>query len=299
MDVLQQVQSDDVHFEDLQFTDILGNTKSVTITTARLDEAIERGVWFDGSSIQGFARIHDSDMFLVPDANTYRVLPWTSEERRRARLNCDIKRPNGSYFVFSRSDDVQTIRADIVLALEAMGMVVEASHHEVAVGQHEIDFEYADALTATDNAVSFKYTVKAIATKHGAYATFMPKPIFGANGSGMHTHQSLMDSSGTNAFYDPRDDYKLSETAYGFIAGQLEHARALAAVVAPTVNSYKRLTPGYEHLVGTDQPFSTDPYSALRARSRTINTCRATLPGPIKQSVPRFRQYAPRRAGWH
>jgi glutamine synthetase len=297
--LVKQVQADQVQFIDLQFTDIIGNIKSVTIPISQFEEAVERGVWFDGSSIQGFARIQESDMFLMPDPETYRVMPWTSRERRRARLICDIKRPGGDpflgdprtalrravdyatergygyncgpelefflfkkngdgplapvphdvggYFDFSPKDEAQSIRADIVLALEEMGLHVEASHHEVASGQHEIDFMYTDALTAADNAVTFKYTVKAIAAQYGVYATFMPKPIFGINGSGMHTHQSLVDfSTGENVFFDPDDEYKLSALAYGFIAGQLARARAMTAIVAPTVNSYKRLTPGYE-----------------------------------------------------
>jgi glutamine synthetase len=296
---VEQARQDGVQFIDLQFTDIMGTIKSVTIHFDRLQEALERGIWFDGSSIQGFARIQESDMFLMPDADTYRVLPWTSPERRRARLICDIKRPDGQpfegdpraalrravayaaergygfncgpelefflfkkngdgplapiphdvggYFDFSPKDEAQSIRADIMLALEQMGMRVEAGHHEVATAQHEIDIEYSDALRAADNAMTFKYTVKAIAATYGVYATFMPKPIFGINGSGMHTHQSLADlKTGENVFYDEDDPYKLSQTAYGFIAGQLKHARALAGVVAPTVNSYKRLTPGYE-----------------------------------------------------
>jgi glutamine synthetase len=298
-EIARQAESDGVRFVDLQFTDIMGTIKSVTIPVAQLNGALEQGVWFDGSSIQGFARIQESDMFLMPDPATYRILPWTSPERRRARLLCDIKGPDGEpflgdprtalrraieyarergyayqcgpelefflfkkgngegvvpvphdvggYFDFSPKDEAQSIRADIVLALEQMGMRVEASHHEVAIGQHEIDFEYADALTAADNAMTFKYTVKAIAATYGVYATFMPKPIFGINGSGMHTHQSLVDvKTGRNAFYKADDEYRLSPVAYGFIAGQLEHARALAGIVAPTVNSYKRLTPGYE-----------------------------------------------------
>ncbi len=297
-DVLAQAQSDGVQFVSLQFTDILGTIKSVTIPTGRLEEALERGAWFDGSSIQGFARIYESDMVLKPDPNTYRVLPWSAAERRRARIICDIQRPDGTpfagdprtvlrrtlaraeemgysfntgpelefflfkkdgefptqpvphdvggYFDFSPRDEAQKVRSDIILALEAMGMEVEASHHEVAAGQHEIDFRYADALTSADNAVTFKYTVKAIAATHNVYATFMPKPIFGINGSGMHTHQSLFSARGENLFYDPRDEYRLSRLAYSFIAGQLEHAHALAAIVAPTVNSYKRLVPGYE-----------------------------------------------------
>ena len=297
-DVLEQAKADEVRFISLQFTDILGTIKSVTIPTGRLEEALERGVWFDGSSIQGFARIYESDMVLMPDPVTYRILPWSVPERRRARIICDLQRPDGSpfagdprsvlrrvieracergymfntgpelefflfkkngelatqpvthdvggYFDFSPRDEAQRVRSDIILALEALGMEVEASHHEVAAGQHEIDFGYADALTSADNAMTFKYTVKAIAATHGVYATFMPKPIFGINGSGMHTHQSLFDDKGTNLFYDPNDEYKLSKLAYSFIAGQLTHARALSAIVAPTVNSYKRLVPGYE-----------------------------------------------------
>ncbi len=297
-DILARVQQDGVRFVSLQFTDILGTIKSVTIPVGRLEEALERGVWFDGSSIQGFARIYESDMVLRPDPNTYRVLPWSTPERRRARLICDLYRPDGTpfagdprtvlrqalaraeekglyfntgpelefflfkkngdvptqpvphdvggYFDFSPRDEAQRVRSDIILALEEMGMEVEASHHEVAAGQHEIDFRYADALTSADNAMTFKYTVKAIAATYGLYATFMPKPVFGINGSGMHTHQSMFDAQGNNLFYDPDDEYRLSRLAYHFIAGQLLHAPGLAAVVAPTVNSYKRLVPGYE-----------------------------------------------------
>lgn len=298
-DIVKRATEEGVKFISLQFTDVQGATKAVNITLGQLEDALEHGVWFDGSSIQGFARIHESDMFLVPDASTYGVLPWTSEERKRARIICDLYGPDGEpfagdpraalravvaranemgfnyqvgpelefflfrrngehptspvphdiggYFDFSPKDEAQSVRGDIILALESLGITVEASHHEVAAGQHEIDFEYADALTAADSAITFKYTVKAVAAAFGLYATFMPKPIFGINGSGMHTHQSLTSSSsGDNAFYNPDDTYRLSETAYSFIAGQLTHARALAAVVAPTVNSYKRLTPGYE-----------------------------------------------------
>jgi glutamine synthetase len=301
-DLIARVQEDGVRFISLQFTDILGTIKSVTIPVGRLEEALEQGTWFDGSSIEGFARIYESDMVLIPDPVTYQVLPWSEPERRRARLLCDVygsdaqpspsaprvvlermlvratergyvynvgpelefflfKRNNerdsrhptrpaphdvGSYFDFSPRDEAQQVRSAIILALEGMGMQVEMSHHEVATGQHEIDFHYADALTSADNAVTFKYTVRAIAATHGIYASFMPKPIFGINGSGMHTHQSLFDAAGRNLFHDPGDEYHLSRLAYSFIAGQMEHARALAAVVAPTVNSYKRLTPGYE-----------------------------------------------------
>jgi len=296
--LLEQVRADGVIFISLQFTDIMGNIKSVTIPVGRLEEALERGVWFDGSSIQGFARICEADMFLVPDPDTYRVLPWSSPDRLRARLLCDAHGPDGEpfkgdprsalkrvvaraaemgliyncgpelefflfnrnggmttrpvphdvggYFDFSPRDEAQVVRSDIVKALEAMGMEVEASHHEVAAGQHEIDFKYADAVTAADNAISFKYTVKAVAATYDLFATFMPKPVFGINGSGMHVHQSMIDPAGESLFYDPQGEFKLSELARQFIAGQLKHACALAAVVAPTVNSYKRLVPGYE-----------------------------------------------------
>ena len=301
-DLVARAREDGVRFVSLQFTDILGMIKSVTIPVGRLEEVVEEGIWFDGSSIEGFARIYESDRVLVPDPDTYQVLPWSAPERRRARLICDVHgsdgqpSPNaprvalkrvlaqatargyvcnfgpeiefflfkrngeqnfphptrpaphdvGSYFDFSPRDEAQQVRSEIILALEGMGMQVEMSHHEVATGQHEIDFRYADALTSADNAVTFKYTVRAVAATHGIYASFMPKPIFGINGSGMHTHQSLFDPAGKNLFYDPDDEYRLSRLAYSFIAGQMEHARALSAVVAPTVNSYKRLTPGYE-----------------------------------------------------
>jgi glutamine synthetase len=297
-DVLNRAKADSVRFLNLQFTDILGAIKSITIPTGCLEEALDRGVWFDGSSIEGFARIYESDMVLRPDPTTYCVLPWSAPERRRARIICDLFAPDGSpfagdpravlrrvlaraeqqgyvfntgpelefflfkkdgdfptqpvphdvggYFDFSPRDEAQQVRGDIMLALDEMGIEVEASHHEVAAGQHEIDFRYADALTSADHAVTVKYTVKAIAATHGLYATFMPKPIFGISGSGMHTHQSIFDMAGNSLFYDPNDEYRLSKLAYHFIAGQLTHAQGLAAVVAPTVNSYKRLVPGYE-----------------------------------------------------
>lgn len=300
-EIVELSKKEEVKFIDLQFTDIFGVTKSVTLPTDRLEEALERGVWFDGSSIQGFARVQESDMFLQLDPVTFRILPWTRNngtEDLRARILCDVYSPDGTpfegdpryalkramkhaeelgfvyntgpelefflfrerdgeqqavphdvggYFDFSPGDEAQRVRSDIVKALQALRIHVEMSHHEVAIGQHEIDFKYEPALHSADNAITFKYTVKGIAAKHGLFATFMPKPIFGINGSGMHVHQSLTDiKTGTNLFYDPDGEYKLSTLARHFIAGQLEHARGMAAVVAPTVNSYKRLTPGYE-----------------------------------------------------
>ncbi|HMM28789.1 MAG TPA: type I glutamate--ammonia ligase [Aggregatilineaceae bacterium] len=299
--IIETTKREEVKFIDLQFTDIFGVTKSVTLPAERLEEAIERGIWFDGSSIQGFARIQESDMYLQPDPVTFRILPWTRNNGTsdlRARVLCDVHGPDGEpfeadprfalkraiqhaeklgfvyntgpelefflfretngeqravphdvggYFDFSPEDEAQRVRSDIVKALLALRIHVEMSHHEVAVGQHEIDFRYEPALHSADNAITFKYTVKGLAAKHGLFATFMPKPIFGINGSGMHVHQSLMDiETGTNLFYDADGEYKLSKLARHFIAGQLEHARGMAAIVAPTVNSYKRLTPGYE-----------------------------------------------------
>ncbi|MEW6364203.1 MAG: type I glutamate--ammonia ligase [Acidobacteriota bacterium] len=296
-DLLERAKADAVQFVSLQLTDVIGAIKNITIPVHKLGEALEHGIWFDGSSIQGFARIYESDMFMMPDARTYRVLPWTEGDHRVARIICDAYTPDGEpfqgdprrvlrnvmgraeamgyrfttssepefflfrkqdnaepvphdvagYFDFSPRDLASEVRQDIILALEALGIEVERGHHEVAVGQHEINFRYADALTSADALMTFKYTVKAIAQEHGLYGTFMPKPIVGTNGSGMHTHQSFFDSSGeNNLFYDPADPYRLSQLAYRFLAGQLEHARALAALVAPTVNSYKRLVPGYE-----------------------------------------------------
>lgn len=298
LEVLETVVAENVQFIDLQFTDIFGVTKSVTILGKDLEESLKRGTWFDGSSIQGFARIQESDMYLMPDPRTFRILPWTVKDPlgSRARIICDVRNPDGSpfegdpryalqraiahaeelgfsfntgpelefflfrengveavphdvggYFDFSPNDEAQAVRSDISRALEALKINVEMAHHEVAIGQHEIDFRYGEALHTADNAITFKYTVKGVAAKHGLFATFMPKPLLGANGSGMHVHQSLIDlESGETVMYDPDGEYCLSEVARQFVAGQLKHARALAAVVAPTVNSYKRLTPGYE-----------------------------------------------------
>ncbi len=297
-DLLAKVREDDVKFISLQFTDVTGAVKSVDIPVQRLAGALDEGVWFDGSSVEGFARIQESDMRLVIDPQTYAVLPWSPVELRRARLFCDIYQPDGApfpgdprgmlrrmlakiekrgwtyyvgpepefflfrrnghesihpvphdvggYFDFSAQDEAVRVRTELMDALSGMGLEVEMGHHEVALGQHEIDFRFADALRAADNILTLKYTVKAIAASNGLVASFMPKPIFGINGSGMHCHQSIFDAEGNNLFFDEKDEYHLSPLGYGFIAGQLTHARPLAAVVAPTVNSYKRLVPGYE-----------------------------------------------------
>jgi len=297
-DLLAQIKEENVKFVSLQFTDVTGAVKSVDIPADRIKAALEDGVWFDGSSVEGFARIQESDMRLVIDPATFAVLPWSPEDIRRARVFCDIYQPDGNpflgdprstlkrmlakieqrgwthnvgpepefflfkhngpqmihpvphdvggYFDFSANDDAVRVRTELMYALEGMGLEVEMGHHEVALGQHEIDFRFADALEAADNVLTLKYTVKAIAAQHGLIASFMPKPLFGINGSGMHCHQSLFTAENQNLFYDQGNEFHLSQLAYGFIAGQLKHARALAAVVAPTVNSYKRLVPGYE-----------------------------------------------------
>jgi glutamine synthetase len=288
-----------VRFVNLQFTDIVGMVKSVTIPLHQLDDCFRNGKWFDGSSIEGFARIAESDMFLVPDPATFAILPWERDQNAvTAKVVCDVFNPDGSpfdgdpryilrravehgqrlgydfktgpeleFFLFHAdavergqyltydqagyfdlsTDTASNVRKDMVNALEELGILVETSHHEVALGQHEIDFEYGDAIRTADNALTFKYCLKAIASQHGIYATFMPKPLAGVNGSGMHTHQSLFDRvAGRNCFYDENDDYNLSPLARQFVAGQLHHARGMCAVLAPTVNSYKRLVPGYE-----------------------------------------------------
>lgn len=297
-DLIKRVAEDGIKFISLQFSDVTGAVKSVDMPVHGLEDALRDGVWFDGSSVEGFARIQESDMHLRLDPETYAVLTWTKPELRRARVFCDIYTPsgqpfegdprgtlkrllgnlerrgwsynvgpepefflfkgangsgvhpiphdNGGYFDFSSDDEAAHVRAVLMDALSAMGLEVEVGHHEVARGQHEIDFRFTNALRAADNILTLKYAVKAIANQHGLTASFMPKPVFGINGSGMHCHQSVFDAKGNNLFFSASDEVHLSKLAYSFIAGQLAHARALAAVVAPTVNSYKRLVPGYE-----------------------------------------------------
>jgi glutamine synthetase len=295
-EILEQVKKDNVKFISFQFSDVTGKVKSVDAPVEQLEGALDGGIWFDGSSVQGFARIQESDMHLYVDPDTYAVLPWTPEGMKRARFFCDIYTPDdepfpgdprgllkrmmaelkerdmvfncgpepefflfkrnggispvphdvGGYFDFSSDDEAAQVRTELMYALNSMGLEIEVGHHEVALGQHEIDFRFADALRTADNVMTLKYTVKAIAAQHDLIASFMPKPIFGINGSGMHVHQSIFDSKGTNLFFDSKDEFHLSELAHNFIGGELKHATALAALVAPTVNSYKRLVPGYE-----------------------------------------------------
>ncbi|MFC6770245.1 glutamine synthetase family protein, partial [Halorubrum pallidum] len=298
--VLDEIEEENVDFLRLQFTDILGVVKNVSVPAHQAEKAFTEGIYFDGSSIEGFVRIQESDMRLVPDPDTFAVLPWRSDgdgDSAAARLICDIvttegepfeggprqvlksvlskaddmgytvsigpepefflfktdddgnattiPHDNGGYFDLAPKDLASDVRKEIIFTLEEMGFEIEASHHEVAEGQHEINFKYDDALTAADNIATFRAVVRAVAAQHDLHATFMPKPIAEINGSGMHSHISLFDEDG-NAFADDDDEFNLSETAYQFMGGILNHAQAFTAVTNPTVNSYKRLVPGYE-----------------------------------------------------
>ena len=296
-DIKRIIEENDVKFIRLQFTDVLGKFKNVAVTASQIDKILNDGMMFDGSSIEGFARIEESDMYLKPDLDTFVIFPWRPQTGKVARFICDVYKPDGTpfegcpryilkktleeakamgydfnvgnelefflfkvdenghptietndragYFDLSPIDSGSNARRDICLTLEEMGFEIEASHHEVAAGQHEIDFKYANALATADNVTTFRMVVKTIAQKYGLHATFMPKPIYGIAGSGMHTNMSLF-KDGKNAFYDPEDKLGLSKDAYCFIAGVLEHIKGITAITNPLVNSYKRLVPGYE-----------------------------------------------------
>ncbi|MFC1952795.1 glutamine synthetase family protein [Chloroflexota bacterium] len=292
--VLKMAKEHDVKFIRLWFTDILGMLKSFAITVGELEGALENGMGFDGSSIEGFARIDESDMVAMPDPDTFQLLPWRPREHRAvARMFCDVLKPGGEpfegdpryilkknlkraadmgyifyvgpeleyfyfkdvngtepldyggYFDMTPLDSATDLRRDTVLTLEEMGIIVEYSHHEVAASQHEIDMRYTDAMTMADNVMTYRLVVKQIAMSHGVYATFMPKPVFGINGSGMHVHQSLFKGD-RNAFFDPKDSYFLSKEARSYIAGLLKYAPEITCIANQWVNSYKRLVPGYE-----------------------------------------------------
>ena len=297
-DVIRIAKEQEVNFIRLQFTDIFGTLKNVAITLSQLEKALDNKCMFDGSSIEGFARIEESDMYLVPDIDSFVVFPWRLKQGKTARLICDVYGadmkpfagnpryilekvikeandmgyefdvgPECEFFLFkldeqgrptTKTDDTcgyfdqspvdlgEQCRRDICLTLEEMGFEIEASHHEVAGGQHEIDFKYDEALRTADNITTFKLAVKTTAAAHDLYATFMPKPLFGRAGSGMHVNMSLRGKDGKNAFFDENDPLQLSKAAYSFIAGIMEHVKGMAAVTNPLVNSYKRLVPGYE-----------------------------------------------------
>ncbi len=374
--VLRMAQENDVKFIRLWFTDILGRLKSFAITIGELEQALEEGMGFDGSSIEGFTRIQESDMVAMPDPNTFVLLPWRPRENAVARMFCDILKPGGKpfegdpryvlkrnlqkaarlgftfyvgpeleYFYFKSSeapepldqggyfdltpmDAATELRRETILAMEQMGVEVEYSHHEVAPSQHEIDFRYTDALTMADNVMTYRLVVKEIALKQGVYATFMPKPLRGENGSGMHVHMSLFHGE-RNAFFDPRDRHHLSTTAKQFMAGLLRHARELTLVTNQWVNSYKRLVPGYEApvyvswaernrsdliRVPTYQPGkesatrielrSPDPacnpylvFSVLLAAGLRGVARRYTLPSPVEENVFALSEVDRRRRG--
>ncbi len=296
--IKQIAKDENVRFLRLMFTDIMGTIKNVEVPISQLGKVLENKMMFDGSSIEGFVRIEESDMNLYPDLSTWMIFPWETDHGKVARLICDVYNPDGTpfagdprgnlkrvmkgmaefgftsfnlgpepefflfkldengeittdlndkggYFDFAPTDTGENCRRDIVLELERMGFEVEASHHETAPGQHEIDFKYAEVIEACDNIQTFKLVVKTIARKHGLHATFMPKPLFGIAGSGMHCNMSLFKGS-ENVFFDEKGEMQLSKTAYQFMAGLIEHARAYTAVCNPTVNSYKRLIPGFE-----------------------------------------------------
>lgn len=296
-DIFRMVEEEDVEFIRLQFTDMFGVLKNVAITASQLEKALDNRCMFDGSSVEGYVRIEESDMYLYPDYDSFAIFPWRPQAGKVARLICDVYTPDGErfsgdprnvlrrqieeakemgftfnvgpelefflfqtdeegrpttiskedagYFDLGPTDLGENVRRDMVMTLEDMGFEIEASHHETAPSQHEIDFKYDEAMVTADNIMTFKLAVKTIAKRHGLWATFMPKPKTGVSGSGMHVNMSL-DKDGKNAFYDENDELGLSKTAYEFMAGLMAHARAMAAITNPLVNSYKRLVPGFE-----------------------------------------------------
>jgi glutamine synthetase len=331
-EILETAKKQGVSFLRLQFTDILGVNKNVEVPESQFEKALEGDIMFDGSSIEGFVRIEESDMVLKPDLDTFRVLPYDDEGGRVARVICDIYNPDGSsfagctrqalkrqiakaqgmgytmmagveaeffifqldgngnpttethdsggYFDLTPVDRAEEIRRLIVRDLVSMGFEVEAGHHEVAPGQHEIDFRYAEALETADNLATFRFVVRNVAYRHGFLATFMPKPIFGQNGSGMHTHQSLFKKD-ANAFHDPKGQWELSDVALAYIAGLLGHARGYCAVTNPLVNSYKRLVPGYEAPVNVAWSMrNRSPLVRIPDRRGSGTRCELRMPDP-------------------
>jgi glutamine synthetase len=333
-EILKVADEEDVHFMRLEFTDIMGVLKNVEIPRSQFDKALDGQIMFDGSSIEGFTRIEESDMLLHPDLDSFRLNPWKNPDGSRvARLICDVKLPDESdfpgcprttlrrqveraaakgykmvagpeaeFFLFHKDDEGRVLtethdvggyfdltpvdkgeeaRRDIVIMLEEMGFEVEAAHHEVAPGQHEIDFRYAEAIECADNVSTFRFVVKKVAQDRGLHATFMPKPIFGVNGSGMHTHQSLLTKDGKNAFFDPKAERGLSKTALHYIGGILDHARAFVAITNPLVNSYKRLVPGYEAPVNIAwSEKNRSPLVRVPAKRGMSTRCEVRVPDP-------------------
>ena len=332
-EILRLADDEKVRFIRLQFTDLMGVIKNVEIPRSQFEKALDGQIMFDGSSIQGFTRIEESDMLLVPDYGTFMVNPWDNPDGSKvARMICDVHLPDESpfpgcprlalkrqierakamgytmvagpeaeFFLFNKDDEGNTLldthdvggyfdltpvdrgeeaRRDIVIVLEAMGFEVEAAHHEVAPGQHEIDFKYSEALACADNVSTFRFVVKKVAHERGLHATFMPKPLYGTNGSGMHVHQSLLRKD-KNAFYDEKAEYQLSSLAMGYIGGILDHASAIVAVTNPLVNSYKRLVPGFEaptNIAWSEK--NRSPLVRVPARRGMSTRCEVRMPDP-------------------
>ena len=343
-DIMELAGDEDVEFIRLQFTDMFGSLKNVAITASQLEKALDNKCMFDGSSIEGFVRIEESDMYLYPDLSTLEIFPWRPQQGKVARLICDVYRPNGEpfegdpryilkraikeaadmgytfevgpecefflfhtdengmpttlthekagYFDLGPLDLGENARRDMVLNLEDMGFVVEASHHEVAPAQHEIDFQYDEALATADNIMTFKLAVKTIAKRHGLHATFMPKPKFGVNGSGMHINMSL-SKDGKNIFNDSSDKLGLSKEAYYFIGGIIRHMKGMTAVTNPLVNSYKSTGP---HCMERYQQKSLDPYSGITGRG---DENRASLSRSVCKSLFGAGSVSACRSGWN
>ncbi len=297
-EIIHRIHEENINFIRMQFVDIFGQMKNLAITASQMEKALSNKLTIDGSSIEGYTRIHESDQFLYPDLDTFSPVSWSTGHGKVARMFCDVYNPDGTpfvgdpryvlkralekaaamgytfnvgpecefflfdvdkdgaptthtrdvagYFDLGPTDHGEATRREACLALESLGFEIEASHHECAPGQHEIDFKYGDALASADNIMTFKQTVKALAHRNGLHATFMPKPVYGVAGSGMHTNMSLFDQSGKNVFFDPTGERQLSRRAYNFIAGILTHIKAITAIANPLINSYKRLVPGYE-----------------------------------------------------
>ena len=333
-EILRSADEANVRFLRLQFTDLMGTIKNVEVPRSQFEKALDGQIMFDGSSIEGFTRIEESDMLLVPDPSTFMINPWSNPDGSKvARMICDVHLPDGSefpgcprlalkrqvakaealgysvvtgpeaefflfrkdergnalldthdvggYFDLTPVDRGEECRRDIVMVLEAMGFEVEAAHHEVAPGQHEIDFKYSEAVNCADAVITFRFVVKKVALEHGLHATFMPKPIYGVNGSGMHVHQSLLHLSGGNSFYDPEAERQLSETALHYIGGILQHSKAFVAITNPLVNSYKRLVPGFEaptNIAWSEK--NRSPLVRVPAKRGMSTRCEVRMPDP-------------------
>jgi glutamine synthetase len=331
-DIFRIVEEEDVEFIRLQFTDIFGMMKNVAITKNMLPKALDNRCMFDGSSIEGFIRSEESDMYLHPDLDTFEIFPWRPQQGKVARLICDVHCPDkapfegdprfvlkkvlkkahdmgfvfqagpecefflfhtdeegkptththetASYFDVAPIDQAENVRRDMVISLEEMGFMIEASHHEISPGQHEIDFQYAEGIVTADNIMTFRLAVKSIAKRHGLHATFMPKPKAGVNGSGMHINMSLSDLNGNNVFADGEDEQGLSKTAYEFIAGILYHMESITILTNPLVNSYKRLVPGYDAPVYIAWSAKANRSSLIRIPSSRGSSTRIELRSP-------------------